>query len=70
MVIKNVKAHIIYLQGRPEKNKSPKIAIIENLFFSLLICSSGHGMDHGLWTPNQGTNQRYLKNWADVADKI
>ena len=25
---------------------------------------------HGLRTPNKGLNQRYLKNWADVADKI
>ena len=25
---------------------------------------------HGLRTPNEGKNQRYLKNWADVADKI
>ena len=25
---------------------------------------------HGLWKPNEGINQRYLKNWADVADKI
>ena len=25
---------------------------------------------HGLWTPNEGINQKYLKNWADVADKI
>ena len=25
---------------------------------------------HGLRTPNEGRNQRYLKNWADVADKI
>ena len=25
---------------------------------------------HGLRTPNEGINQRYLKNWADVADKI
>ena len=24
---------------------------------------------HGLRTPNEGINQRYLKNWADVADK-
>ena len=23
---------------------------------------------HGLRTPNEGINQRYLKNWADVAD--
>jgi len=25
---------------------------------------------HGLRTANEGINQRYLKNWADVADKI
>ena len=27
-------------------------------------------LDHGLRTPNEGINQRYLKNWADVADKM
>ena len=27
-------------------------------------------LDHGLRTPNEGINQRYLKNWADVVDKI
>ena len=27
-------------------------------------------LEHGLRTPNEGRNQRYLKNWADVADKI
>jgi hypothetical protein len=26
--------------------------------------------NHGLRTPNEGINQGYLKNWADVADKI
>ena len=25
---------------------------------------------HGLRTPNEGINQRYLKIWANVADKI
>ena len=25
---------------------------------------------HGLRTPNEGINQRYLKNWADVEDEI
>ena len=29
-----------------------------------------NGLDHGLRTANEGINQRYLKNWADVADKI
>ena len=27
-------------------------------------------MNHGLRTPNEGMNQRNLKFWADVADKI
>ena len=26
--------------------------------------------EHGLRTPNEGINQKYLKNWADAADKI
>ena len=29
-----------------------------------------HWETHGLRTPNEGINQRYLKIWADVADKI
>ena len=28
------------------------------------------GWKQGLRTPNEGIDQRYLKNWADVADKI
>ena len=28
------------------------------------------GRNHGLRTPNEGINQRNLKIWADVADKI
>ena len=27
-------------------------------------------LGHGLRTPNEGINQRNLKIWADVADKI
>ena len=30
----------------------------------------GNLMHHGLPTPNEGINQRYLKNLADVANKI
>ena len=26
--------------------------------------------DQGLWTPNEAINQRCLKNWVDVADKL
>jgi hypothetical protein len=29
-----------------------------------------NGYTHGVRTPNEGINQRYLKNWADVADEI
>jgi hypothetical protein len=29
-----------------------------------------HAVYHGLRTPNEGINQRYLKNWANVAVKI
>ena len=30
----------------------------------------GVTLKHGLRTPNEGTNQRNLKFWADMADKI
>ena len=29
-----------------------------------------HGLGHKLRTPNEGINQKNLKIWADVADKI
>ena len=35
-----------------------------------LLSQGGLASTHGLRTPNEGINQRYLKNWADVADKI
>ena len=28
------------------------------------------GTEHGLQAPNEAINQRNLKNWADVADKL
>ena len=34
------------------------------------MCALYDDLNHGLRTPNEGINQRYLKNWADVADKI
>ena len=34
----------------------------------LCVVEKQHHM-HGLRTPNEGINQRHLKNWADVADK-
>ena len=38
--------------------------------FGPLFNALSHALKHGLRTPNEGINQRYLKNWADVADKI
>ena len=38
--------------------------------FLTLAPPSGYALNHRQWTPNEGINQRYLKNWADVADKI
>jgi hypothetical protein len=40
---------------------------IREAFRSIIEC---HAIKHGLRTPNDDINQRYLKNWADVADKI
>ena len=34
---------------------------------TIQICTNSQ---HGLRTPNDSINQRYLKNWADSADKI
>ena len=33
-------------------------------------CLTDNGFRHGLRTPNEGINQRNLKFWAEVADKI
>ena len=58
------------------------IARVKHKVHGYLIIASIHGLrtpneafhyvpvDHGLRTPGEGLNQRYLKNWADVADKI
>ena len=34
---------------------------------SVLKCA--FSLRHELQTPNEGINQRHLKNWADVADR-
>ena len=34
------------------------------------ISTQNEASSHGLQTPNEGINQRYLKKCADVADKI
>ena len=45
---------LLYIAAKARKNKMKK----------------RYDMHHGLRTHNEGINQRYLKNWADVADKI
>ena len=40
------------------------------LSFFLLLHIAHEANIHGLRTPNEGINQRNLKIWADVADKI
>ena len=39
-------------------------------FYSNLYECAPMGLRHRLRTPNEGINQRYLINWADVAEKI
>ena len=46
-------------------NGAEKVWVYNGISGSLI-----HILEHGLRTPNEGINQRYLKNWADVADKI
>ena len=41
-----------------------------NYYVNFLGGIASNGFYHGLWTPNEGINQRNLKFWADVADKI
>ena len=57
---------------------SREIAEVQKLFVILAVIlqqlgssnTNSNDTNHGLRTPNEGINQRYLKNWADVADKI
>ena len=39
-------------------------------FYMLIVNHGAVYLNHGLRTPNEGINQRNLKLWADVADKI
>ena len=45
-------------------------AILALKFQGTFILQTADRQNHKLRTPNEGINQRYLKNWADVADKI
>ena len=57
-------------------NTDKKINSTQKIFFALSIFSWRLEFEifldlvkiHGLRTPDDSINQRYLKNWADVAD--
>ena len=62
-------------------NVNKKYKVLKNLVLYIyqVLCIQGvivsylqalHVHNHGLRTPNEGINQRNLKIWADVADKI
>ena len=50
------------------------MSLIEMCFYSRLYRmqdgQESQTLIQGLRTPNEGINQRYLKNWSDMADKI
>ena len=48
-----------------------KGGLVEEMFiFDSEIYITYRVLKNGLRTPNEDINQIYLKNWADVADKI
>ena len=52
--------------------KADNVVLIETFWIPRRISENvtASSIYHGLRTPNEGLNQRYLTNWADVADKI
>ena len=61
----------------PKGQKGPYFLIWSVVNFALrgfvftAECKSFYdSLYHGLRTPNEGISQRYLKNWADLEDKI
>ena len=48
----------------------PEIPIVSHFRTHVDIALKIYSLGHELRTPNEGINQRYLKSWADVADKI
>ena len=67
---------LLNLQAKAEKNNLKvhvnNVRIRHNIFHLREKKSqkSFHQSAHGLRTPNEGINQRNLKFWANVADKI
>ena len=51
------------------KLSSEEMNLKTNILFRKLRDPHGN-QPHGLWTPNEGINQRNLKIWADVGDNM
>ena len=48
----------------------PRKYLANNTYFNIQRNFSLNYLMHGPQTPNEGINKRYLKNWANVADKM
>ena len=59
----------LYFQFGLSLKKKPQMSQLQSTVNNNLR-NSLFRLKHGLRTPNEGINHRYLKNWADVADKI
>ena len=63
---------------RKSKSDLKKVSLFPDIRYSYKIINASlrlqpnfcYNIKHGLRTPIEGINQRYLKNWADVAVKI
>ena len=54
----------------PEQNHKVCLSLGKTSNFKGQLSFSPFASNHGLRTPNECLNQRILKIWADVADKI
>ena len=57
------------LSWEPQESISPK-TFNQHKHVTYDVSSNNYRPNHGLRTPNEDINQRNLKFWADVADKI
>ena len=68
--LRTMTRHLIIITRAANKSGRSSYRVLNSL---LNVSKTGNFLDpptHRLRTPNEGINQRYLKNWADVADKV
>ena len=61
--------HFKYVNSAPSSTTKVILTFL-SFMWRLYSWSILHIIKHGLRTPNEGINQRNLKIWSDVADKI